>query len=83
MGFSYIDIRAKIGNDTVARFAMAAMEGIVDGSGSSVSVVHRLPAVQDEFNGMAVQISKFLSKDVKTFTDSLLFSLELWRREVL
>lgn len=60
---------------------MEVVDGVVDGSGSSITAVHCLPAKEDNYNGMIVEIFKFPSKDVSIFVDSLRLSLQRWSRQ--
>lgn len=62
---------------------MEVVDGVVDGSGSSITAVHCLPAKEDNYNGMIVEIFKFPSKDVSIFVDSLRLSLQRWSRQVI
>ncbi|KAG0561529.1 hypothetical protein KC19_9G070900 [Ceratodon purpureus] len=58
------------------------MEGmIVDGPGSFPTAVRCLPAKEDKYDGIEVDILKFPSSDVSAFEDSLRLSLEQWRSQ--
>jgi ADP-ribose pyrophosphatase YjhB (NUDIX family) len=53
------------------------MAGVVNGS----APIRCLPATEDKFNGVLVDILQFPSKDVSAFVDALRVSLEQWKSQ--
>lgn len=62
---------------------MAATQRVEARVGISTIGVHFLPAKEDNFGGIVVDVLSLSPTDAPTFVDSLHLSLELWRSQVV